>query len=141
SLLGGLLGIGLGVLMVFALRGSVGFFGSLGTHFTPDLFLRALVTVVILGLVGGAYPAWWASRLLPLEALQYEGGAGTDAPRFLPGGMIMRNLWRRRTRTILTTLAIGIGIAAIIVGNYRRHDRQLYGFGHGQRGRLDGPRS
>jgi ABC-type lipoprotein release transport system permease subunit len=114
SLLGGLLGIGLGVLMVFALRGSVGFFGSLGTHFTPDLFIRALVTVVILGLVGGAYPAWWASRLLPLEALQYEGGAGTDAPRFLPGGMILRNMWRRRTRTILTTVAIGIGIAAII---------------------------
>jgi ABC-type lipoprotein release transport system permease subunit len=115
SLLGGLVGIGLGVAMVAAMRGSAGFFGSFGTHFAPDLFLRALVTVVILGLVGGAYPAWWASRLLPLEALQYEGGAGAKAPRFLPGGMTLRNLWRRRTRTILTMLAIGVGIAAIVV--------------------------
>jgi ABC-type lipoprotein release transport system permease subunit len=114
SLLGGLLGIGLGVAMVAALRSSAGFFGSLGTNFPPSLFLRALVTVVILGLVGGAYPAWWASRLLPLEALQYEGGAGAKAPRFLPGGMTLRNLWRRRTRTILTVLAIGVGIAAIV---------------------------
>ncbi len=115
SLLGGLVGIGLGVAMVAAMRGSAGFFGSFGTHFAPDLFLRALVTVVILGLVGGAYPAWWASRLVPLEALQYEGGAGAKAPRFLPGGMTLRNLWRRRTRTILTVLAIGVGIAAIVV--------------------------
>jgi ABC-type lipoprotein release transport system permease subunit len=117
SLLGGLVGIGLGVAMVAALRGSVGFFGSLGTHFSPDLFLRALGTVVILGLVGGAYPAWWASRLLPLEALQYEGRAAANAPRFLPGGMTLRNLWRRRTRTLLTTLGIGVSIAAIVALN------------------------
>ena len=114
SLLGGLIGIGLGVLMINALQGSLGFFGSVGTQLTPDLFLRALVTVVILGLVGGAYPAWWASRLVPLEALQYEGGAGSNVPRILPGGMTLRNMWRRRTRTLLTMLGIGVGIAAIV---------------------------
>jgi ABC-type lipoprotein release transport system permease subunit len=114
SLLGGLVGIGLGVLMINALQGSLGFFGSVGTQLTPDLFLRAMVTVVILGLVGGAYPAWWASRLVPLEALQYEGGAGSNVPRILPGGMTLRNMWRRRTRTLLTMLGIGVGIAAIV---------------------------
>lgn len=114
SLLGGAVGIGLGVVMVAALRGSAGFIGMMGAHFSPELFLRALVTVLILGVVGGAYPAWWASRLLPLEALQYEGGTGANAPKFLPGGMTLRNLWRRRTRTALTMLAIGVGIAAII---------------------------
>lgn len=114
SLLGGLVGIGLGVFMIAALQGSMGFFGSVGTQFTPDLFLRALVTVVVLGLVGGAYPAWWASRLLPLEALQYEGGTGSSVPRTLPGGMTLRNMWRRRTRTLLTMLGIGVGIAAIV---------------------------
>jgi ABC-type lipoprotein release transport system permease subunit len=117
SFLGGLLGIGLGVLMVTGLRSSAGFFGSLGTHFPPDLFVRALVTVMVLGLVGGAYPAWRASRLLPLEALRYEGGDGSNAPRFLPGGMTLRSLWRRRTRTLLTSLGIAVGIAAIVALN------------------------
>jgi ABC-type antimicrobial peptide transport system permease subunit len=117
SFLGGLLGIGLGVLMVTGLRSSAGFFGSLGTHFPPDLFMRALVTVMVLGLVGGAYPAWRASRLLPLEALRYEGGDGSNAPRFLPGGMTLRSLWRRRTRTLLTSLGIAVGIAAIVALN------------------------
>ena len=117
ALLGGLVGIGLGVALVSLLSssgGAVGFLGMGGTHFTPDLFVRALIVVVILGLVGGAFPAWWASRLLPLEALNYEGGGGSDPPRFLPGGLTLRNLWRRRTRTILTVLGIAIGIAAIV---------------------------
>ena len=60
------------------------------------------------------FSARWASRLLPLEALRYEGGGESRSSRFLPGGMTVRNLWRRRTRTTLTTLAIGVGIAAIV---------------------------
>ena len=115
SVLGGLVGIGLGVASVYLLRGSLGFLSALGTHFSPALFTRAIVTVIVLGMVGGVYPARWASRLLPLEALQYEGGgSAARATRPLPGGMTVRNLWRRRTRTTLTTLAIGVGIAAIV---------------------------
>jgi len=113
ALLGGLMGIGLGVGAVFPLSRASSWLGAFGTQFSPDLFARALITVVVLGLVGGAYPAWWASRLLPLEALRYEGGAKAGlAP--IRGGMTLRNLWRRRTRTALTLLGIGIGIAAIV---------------------------
>jgi ABC-type antimicrobial peptide transport system permease subunit len=114
SLLGGLAGIGLGMASVYLLSGSLGYFSVLGTHFSPALFARAIVTVIVLGMVGGIYPARWASRLLPLEALQYEGGGESRSSRFLPGGMTVRNLWRRRTRTTLTTLGIGVGIAIIV---------------------------
>jgi len=112
ALLGGLVGIGLGVAAVFAISRSGSWLSFLGAHFSPELFVRAVVTVVVLGLVGGAYPAWWASRLLPIEALHYEGGGKADVPRFLPG--VMRGLWRRRMRTALTLLGIGVGIAAIV---------------------------
>jgi ABC-type antimicrobial peptide transport system permease subunit len=114
SVLGGLVGIGLGVASVYLLRGSLGFLSVLGSHFSPELFVRAIITVIVLGMVGGVYPARWASRLLPLKALQYEGGGGARATPQLPGGMAVRNLWRRRTRTTLTTLGIGVGIATIV---------------------------
>ncbi|MGD8245122.1 MAG: ABC transporter permease, partial [Anaerolineae bacterium] len=114
ALLGGLIGAGLGVGAVFAINRSSSILGIFGSQFSPALFVRALVTVTVLGLVGGAYPAWWASRLLPVEALCYEGGAGTKLRRPLLGGMTVRNLLRRRTRTALTLLGIGISIAAIV---------------------------
>jgi ABC-type antimicrobial peptide transport system permease subunit len=112
ALLGGLMGVILGVLAVVAINQSGSVLGIFGSQFTPDLFARALVTVVVLGVVGGAYPAWWSSRLLPIEALNYEGGGKAHVPRFLPG--MARNLWRRKTRTALTLLSIGVSIAAVV---------------------------
>ncbi|MFQ6101051.1 MAG: ABC transporter permease [Anaerolineae bacterium] len=112
ALLGGLTGVILGVLAVVAISQSGSVLGIFGSQFTPDLFVRALVTVIVLGIAGGAYPAWWASRLLPIEALNYEGGGKAHVPRFLPG--MMRNLWRKRTRTALTLLSIGVSIAAVV---------------------------
>jgi len=113
ALLGGIVGAGLGVGAVFVINRSASMLGLFGSQFTPTIFIRALVTVTLLGLMGGAYPAWWASRLLPVEALRYHGG-GAAVPRALPGGMTLRNLMRRRTRTALTLLGIGISIAAIV---------------------------
>jgi len=113
ALVGGLAGIGMGVLALVAIGRSRSLLGVFGSQLTPELLGRALVVVLVLGLVGGAYPAWWASRLLPVEALQYEGGGRAHAHR-LPGGMTVQNLLRRRTRTALTLLSIGVSIAAVV---------------------------
>nr|WP_319374163.1 FtsX-like permease family protein [uncultured Methanobacterium sp.] len=40
--------------------------------FSADLFLEALAVAIFLGIVGGIYPAYRASRLSPTEALRYE---------------------------------------------------------------------
>jgi putative ABC transport system permease protein len=113
--LGGLAGIALGMLLVLSIQQGGSIVSVFGTYLSPDLFVRALVTVIVMGLVGGAYPAWWAGRLLPLEALGYEGGGRVRGVRLLPGGMAVRSLLRRRTRTALTLLAIGVGIATVVV--------------------------
>ncbi len=40
--------------------------------FSPELFLRAFGIAFLVGIVGGIYPAYRASRLAPTEALRYE---------------------------------------------------------------------
>jgi putative ABC transport system permease protein len=37
-----------------------------------DIFIRSLLVAVILGLVGGLYPAYRATQFEPVEALRYE---------------------------------------------------------------------
>jgi len=82
---------------------------------TPALLLQGMLTAVVLGSVGGIYPAWWASRLLPVEAMRYEGGTGDSKLRLPPvKSEILRSLWRRRGRTFLTVLGIGIGLSAVM---------------------------
>jgi putative ABC transport system permease protein len=34
--------------------------------------VQALLTAILLGVIGGIYPAWRASNLQPVEALRYE---------------------------------------------------------------------
>lgn len=133
SLAGGIVGIVLGVAMVEAVGRAPGYGGMIRGGYSTTLLVQGLVTALLLGAVGGFYPAWWASRLTPIEALRYEGGSSgrrrnpslvsgpaadsgsTGAVRRLPA--FLRDLGRRKTRTVLTVLGIGVGVSALVAFN------------------------
>jgi ABC-type antimicrobial peptide transport system permease subunit len=72
SMLGGVAGVGVGLILGFVLNTLPFLKGLFRLTYTPGLFVQAILTVLILGVLGGAYPAWKASKLLPVEALRYE---------------------------------------------------------------------
>jgi ABC-type antimicrobial peptide transport system permease subunit len=114
SLMGGLLGavVGIGVVRLFGRIPATAVL--LQGQFSVSLFVQAFLVALGLGAIAGLYPAWQASQLDPLLAMQYDADRGEGASRRWPGGMIVRNLLRRRTRSLLTLVGIGIAIAAIV---------------------------
>lgn len=115
GLLGGLTGILMGWGAISGFSNVARFFGATTANITLDLIEQAIIVVLLLGVIGGVYPAWRASRLLPVEALRYEGGSGGEnAKRFPIGGMIVQSLWRRKARTLLTLVAIGVAVGGIV---------------------------
>jgi putative ABC transport system permease protein len=72
GLAGGLLGIlvGLGALWILSIMPQTASVVSLSV--SPGHIVESLLIAVGSGLVAGAYPAWRASRLSPVEALRYE---------------------------------------------------------------------
>ncbi|NIS79097.1 MAG: FtsX-like permease family protein [Anaerolineales bacterium] len=115
GLAGGVLGIGLGWLMLYGLAEGANLFGVSVANIRPGLLGQAFVVVMTLGLFGGLYPAWRASRLQPVEALRYEGGSTGERSRRLPfGGMALQSLWQRTARTFLTLGAISITVGSIM---------------------------
>lgn len=70
SLIGGLLGIGLGEIGSLSIR--IISEGLAFAQTTPQLIIYSLLFSLILGIVGGLYPAFMASKLDPIEALRYE---------------------------------------------------------------------
>jgi ABC-type antimicrobial peptide transport system permease subunit len=121
SVLGGLIGIGIGVGLTEMAARVPGVGAFMAGVYSPGLFIEGLATALCLGLIGGAYPAWWASNLQPVEALRYEGGGAGDAKGkesalgHLPVGLPLRNLWRRRMRTAISVTGIGIGVATLVM--------------------------
>jgi len=127
STLGGAVGIGLGIALTRIAARSPGLGALMAGQFTPGLFGQALVTALVLGAVGGLYPAWWGANLQPVEALRYEGGAGKSEIRIPKSefripvlrfpSSLFRELWRRRTRTLLTMAGVGVGVASVVALN------------------------
>ena len=111
GLLGGVLGITAAMLTLFLIREWALFFGAV---VQAGLILEALSVALVLGMLGGAYPAWRASRLPPAEALRYEGGSLGGVRRLPIGGMAFQSLWQRSARTLLTLGAIGLTVGAIM---------------------------
>jgi ABC-type antimicrobial peptide transport system permease subunit len=114
SILGGMIGVAIGWLLLFALSSEMVVLGLVSTNISSGLLVQAFFVVVVLGLVGGLYPAWRASRLEPVVALQYEGGSGGKTRRLPVGGMALQSLWQRSLRTLLTLAAIGLTVGSIL---------------------------
>jgi len=116
ALVGGGLGLGLGAGLTW-----LGARASVMTGFTrgsvpPRLALKAFVAALILGAIGGLYPAWRAARATPVEALSAEAGSPSRRTSGIRrGGMVLKNLWRQRARTGLTVLGISIGVIAMVL--------------------------
>ncbi len=76
ALLLGLLGGVSGILVAFLLTGVLSLSPMVGGALDPrwdiSVFLRAILVSLALGLVGGLYPAYRATKLQPVEALRYE---------------------------------------------------------------------
>jgi putative ABC transport system permease protein len=72
TMLGGVAGSLAGVLLGLLLNNVPIIEGWMQMQYSGGLFARALFTALGLGVVGGLYPAWWASNLQPVEALRYE---------------------------------------------------------------------
>jgi ABC-type antimicrobial peptide transport system permease subunit len=72
SLLSGVAGVGIGV-GLNRLLGLIPLFGALlEPIYTGTMFVKIGVLVLVLGVLGGIYPAWRAAGLRPIEALRYE---------------------------------------------------------------------
>lgn len=68
--LAGIVGILLGVIGINIIIKMAGL--SLLLVFTPSIAFKAMIIAIVVGLIGGVYPAIRASRLQPTEALRYE---------------------------------------------------------------------
>jgi putative ABC transport system permease protein len=72
ALLGAAIGVGLSFAIVMVLENLPALKGVLHPDFTKGAFWRAIVTALVMTLIGAVYPITRAAALSPLKALSYE---------------------------------------------------------------------
>jgi ABC-type antimicrobial peptide transport system permease subunit len=72
GLFGGLVGLGLGLLLAWGVSLAPAVAAFVQPAYGVNLLVLSVAIAAGLGAVGGLYPAWRATRLRPIEALQYE---------------------------------------------------------------------
>jgi putative ABC transport system permease protein len=76
ALLLGILGGVTGIVIALGLGSIFNIIPMVGEMLTPvwemDIFIRAIMIAIFLGVLGGIYPALRATWLHPIEALRYE---------------------------------------------------------------------
>jgi putative ABC transport system permease protein len=72
TLIAAVVGIIIGIVVVECSLMFLGGGDILKPVFSLELFVRALGIAFLVGVIGGIYPAYRASRLAPTEALRYE---------------------------------------------------------------------
>jgi putative ABC transport system permease protein len=72
GLMGGLTGIGVSMILVYLIKLAPMVGAMFAASWDLEIFARAILIAVLLGLVGGLYPAYRATKLQPVEALRYE---------------------------------------------------------------------
>jgi len=68
GIIGGIIGIVFGYLLSFAISST----GLVPSYVTLTTIIESFIFAVVIGIVGGAYPAYVASKLDPIEALRSE---------------------------------------------------------------------
>ena len=114
SLLGGGCGILLGMLALRGMQDVPTVSNIVRDLITPALFAQGMGVAIGLGTVGGAIPAWRASRLMPAEAMRTEGGGAVHATRHVRSAAL-RDILRQPIRTLLTLIGIAIAMLAIVL--------------------------
>lgn len=112
ALTGGVIGLtGTALVSLVGNRALTAQLGSALFLLTPRLGIGSILFSMIMGVIGGLYPAWRAARLDPVVALR--GGAQAEY-----AGRGLKRLWyllRRRARVLLTIGGIAIGIFALVL--------------------------
>jgi len=93
SVLGGGVGVLLGIGGIRAVGTVPGVSGFLPSQIPVTTLGQGVAVALVLGLIGGAFPAWKASQLLPAEAIRSEGG-NVHAARDVPTAAL-RNVLRQ----------------------------------------------
>jgi ABC-type antimicrobial peptide transport system permease subunit len=113
--IGGLIGMGIAWGLLWFIEHNTVMMGMGTSSIRPNLIVNAFITVLLMGVIGGLYPAYRAAKLAPIEALRYEGGSTGKSVKRLPfGGLPVQNLWQRSGRTFLTLLVISVTVGSIM---------------------------